>query len=135
LTTSTTFLPQFADVAEELALALGERPIRRGHEQHQIGARNESARQQLVRPLERVRARRVDEVDVAQQRRAGGDAANPVVPRCAVLLVGDHLDFGGGRRHAFAEDRRAHERVDERALPGVEFTDDDQEEELVELVE
>ena len=39
------------------------------------------------------------------------------------------------RRDAFLEDALSDERVDERALAGIEFPDDDEEEELVELDE
>ena len=39
----------------------------------------------------------------------------------------------GGRRHAFLKNGLADERVDERALAGIEFSDHDEEEELVQL--
>ena len=54
------------------------------------------------------------------------------VERVAVL---EHVDLRGRRRDAFLRDRAADERVDERALAGVEFADDDEQEELVELLD
>ena len=47
--------------------------------------------------------------------------------------VANQLDARGGRRHAFLEHALAEQRVDERALAGVELADDDEQEELVEL--
>ena len=67
LTTMTIFLPQSADRFEERALGLGERPVGRGDEQHQIGARHEIVGEPLVLADDGVGARRVDDVDVAKQ--------------------------------------------------------------------
>ena len=47
--------------------------------------------------------------------------------------VADEVDLRRRRRDAFVERRAAEQRVDERALAGVELADDDQEEQLVEL--
>ena len=51
------------------------------------------------------------------------------------VAVADEVNLRGRRRHAFVEDRAAEQRVDERALAGVELADDDEEEELVELAD
>ena len=51
------------------------------------------------------------------------------------VAVSQHLDLCRRRRDPFCEDRLAEQRVDERALPGVELADDDQQEQLVELAD
>ena len=84
---------------------------------------------------DRVGARGVDDVDVAQQLdRRGHDVQSLCVgalsDRRAVL---EHLNLSGRRRDAFLQNRLAHQCVDERALAGVEFADDHDEEQLVEL--
>ena len=62
-------LAPVADGLEERALALGERPIGRRDEQHEVGLRHELAGQPLVLAEDRVGARRVDDVEIAEQRR------------------------------------------------------------------
>ena len=57
--------------------------------------------------------------------------ANLTVERVAVL---QHVDLRGRRRDAFFDDTRASQRVDERALAGIELADDDEQEKLVELL-
>ena len=51
------------------------------------------------------------------------------------LAVLQHVDLRGGRRDPFLDDLAAEQRVDERALAGVELADDDEQEQLVELLD
>ena len=51
------------------------------------------------------------------------------------LAVLQDVDLRGRRRDPLVRDRRADERVDERALAGVELADDDEEEQFVELLD
>ena len=52
-----------------------------------------------------------------------------------VVAVADEMKLRGRRGDPFVEHGAAEERVDERALAGVELADDDEEEELVELAD
>ena len=52
-------LAPLADLLEEAALALGERPVGAGDEEHEVGAGDEVAGELLVPPDDRVGARRV----------------------------------------------------------------------------
>ena len=51
------------------------------------------------------------------------------------VAICEQLDLRCRRRHAFLEEALAEQRVDERALSGVEFADDDDEKEVVELAD
>ena len=130
-------LAPVADRLEEGALGLGERPVRRRHEEHEIGARHELAGQALVLAMDRVGAWRVDDLQVAQQfdRRGHDQRAGRIVVRREGRAVANQLDARGGRGHAFLEHALAEQRVDERALAGVELADDNEHEELVELTD
>ncbi len=126
-----------ADRLEEGPLGFGERTIGGRDEQHEVGPRHEIGRQPLVLADHGVGAGRVDDVDVAEQVGRSGDHLQAVLAdllgdRVAVL---QHVNRRRRRRHAFLQDRLADERVDERALAGVELADDDQQEELVELAD
>ena len=129
------FLAPVANRLQERALAFRERPIRRGHEQNQIGARHELARQPLVLAIERIGPWGVDDLQVAQQLDRGGHhhGAAVVVVGCGSRTVANQLDARGGRCHPFLENALTEQRVHERALAGVELTDDDDHEELVQL--
>ena len=56
--------------------------------------------------------------------------ADGLLGKVAVL---EHGNDGGRRRHALLHQRLADQRVDERALAGVELADHDEQEQLVEL--
>ena len=60
-------LPPLADVLEELPLRLRQRPVDRRHEQDQVRARDEVLGDLLMPLHDGVRARRVDQRDVAQE--------------------------------------------------------------------
>jgi hypothetical protein len=86
-----------------------------------------------VLPDDRVGARRVDDVDFAEERGGGGNhvkAGFAYLPfdRLAVL---QHIDLRRRRRHPFGDHPAAEQGVDERTLACVELPDDDQQEELV----
>ena len=61
------------DVLQERPLALGERPVGRGDEQHEVGLRHELAGEPFVLAKDGVGARRIDDVDVPQERHGRGD--------------------------------------------------------------
>src|SRR5580704_4412700 len=129
------FLAPPADLLEERALRFRERPIRGGHEQDQVGPRHELGGNRLVLPDDRIRAGRIDNVDFPQKRHrcrddVQGRTSNLTLQGIAVL---QNVDLRGCRRYPLLRDGAADERVDERALTGVELADDDEETELVEL--
>ena len=62
-----------ADLLEERALGFGERAVGGGHEQHEVRARDELRGDRFVLADDGVGAGRVDDVDVAQDRRGRGD--------------------------------------------------------------
>jgi len=129
-------LAPFADLREELALALGEGAVGGGDEQHQVGPRHEPARQQPVRAGDGVGAGGVDHVDVAQQGSGGPELADRARIRGRRLVrVPQQLHVGGRGGHPLLEDAFPEQRVDERALARVELADDDEQEEVVELLQ
>ncbi len=128
-------LAPVADVLEERPLAFGERPVRGRHEEHEVGLRDELVGEALVLAKDRVGARRVDDVEIAQERRRGGDDVHRFlldVP-AGRLAVSQNLQPRGGRRRPLLEHARARQRVDERALAGVELADDDEQKQAIEL--
>ena len=84
---------------------------------------------------DRVRAGRVDDVDLAQERRrvAVDDDAVAGARSCAWLAVDQQVDHAGRRRHPLGHDRLADQRVDEGRLAGVELADDHQQEQRLQL--
>src|SRR6185503_481084 len=56
------------------------------------------------------------------------------LPRHGVAVL-QHVDLGGRRRHPLGDDPAAEQRVDERALAGIELPDHDEQEQLVELLD
>ena len=131
------FLAPAPDLFEERPLGLGERAIGGRHEQHEIRARHELGGDRLVLTHDRVGPRGVDDVDLAEQRRRRGDdakrrAADLLLDSLAVL---EDVDLRGRRRDSFERHSAAHDRIDECALAGVELSDDDEEEQLVELLD
>ncbi len=123
------------DRRQEGALALGEGPLGRGDEQHQVGAGDEVARQLLVAANDRVGAGRIDDRQLAQH--IGGETACEQKP--LQRLLGRHVavtqqgDPVGRRRDALGQHLLAQQRVDEAGLPGVELARDHQQEQLVEV--
>ena len=81
---------------------------------HQVGAGHVFGGDLLVLADDGVGAGGIDDVDIVD------------ADRCHVRR---------GRRHAFFHQALAGERIDERALSGVELPDDDKQEELVELLD
>jgi hypothetical protein len=128
-------LPPVADALEEGALALGERTVGRGDEEHHVRAGHELAGDRLVLAVDGVGARGIDDVDVLEQLDRGGDDVERVFDRRAGdrAAVLDDVDVGGGGGDPLLEDLAPQEGVDEGALAGVELAGDHEEEELVEL--
>ncbi len=123
------------DLLEEKPLALGERTVGGGDEKHEIGARHEVARQFLVPAHDGVRARRVDDVQLAQQL-GRVRALEQVGLQLALRDVGppaQQVDTVGGRRDALGQHALAQQRIDEAGLSRIELARHDQQEELVEL--
>ena len=126
-----------AHLLQEDPLGLRERPIGRGHEQDQVGARHELGRDRLVLADDGVGAWGVDDVDFAEQGGRRGDDVQvglAHVPLDGVAVL-QHVDLRGGRRDPFGDHLAAEQRVDEGALAGVELADDDEKEQLVELLD
>jgi hypothetical protein len=73
-----------ADLLEEGALALGERPVGRGDEEDEVGVGDELAGDRLVLAEDRVGPRGVDYLDLAQQLDRRGDEHH-AAPRLARL--------------------------------------------------
>src|SRR5262249_52613446 len=123
------------DLLHERTFGLGERTIRGCDEQHQVRARDEARGEPLVLPYDGIGARCVDDVDLPEQRgwRGHGDEVRLHLPRGSVGAVLQHRHLRRRWRDAFLHHLLAGERVDERALAGIEFPDDHEEEQLVEL--
>jgi hypothetical protein len=133
-TATTTFLPQ-VDGLQERTLALGEGPVRRRDEEHEVRARDELASERLVLADHGVRPRRVHDRDLPEDVGGQGDHLGARARRgptrgVSVPQLGDPRRGRGGAllQHAVAD-----ERVDHCALAGVELADDYEEEHLVEL--
>ena len=124
-----------ANLLHEPALGLGERAIGGRHEEDEVGARDELRRHRLVLADDGVGPGRVDDADFAKEldRRLDDQQVGLADRLLGALAVLEHGDDGSRRRDAFLHQRLADERVDERALAGVELADDDQQEQLVEL--
>jgi len=76
-------------------------------------------------------------MNVAQDGCGSGDHVKVRIfdlPACRFPVL-QHVDLRRRRRHPFLGDAGADQSVDEGALAGIEFADDDQEEELVELLD
>ena len=130
-------LAPVADRLEELPLALRERPIGGGHEEHELRARHEVARQGLVTLDDGVRAGRVDDVHLAQELERQRDLLEVAAGGRALALgaVLDELDPRGGGGGPLLEHLLAEQGVDHRALARVELADHHQQEQLVELAD
>ena len=128
-------LAPVADVLEKRALALGERAIRGRDEEHEVRLRHELGRQPFVLAEDRVGARRVDDVEIAEQRDGRGDDIHGLLFDVAARRVAVAQDLQPRRRGrgTFFEHTRAGQRIDERALAGVELADHDEQEQPVEL--
>ena len=79
----------------------------------------------------------VDDMNVAQDGGGSGDDVKVRILDLAACRfpVLQHVDLRRRRRHPFLGHAGADQSVDECALAGIEFTDDDQEEEFVELLD
>ena len=130
------FAPDLSEKHEKFALALRQRPVVAGDEEHEVGARHEVGRECFVLQHDRVGAGRVDERERAQERRRGlnldGVVAAPVAFR--VGAVAQHGDLVGGRNGAFLHDSIAEQGVENSRLACVEFARDDDQEGGRELV-
>ena len=124
-----------AHLLEKRALGLGERPVGRRDEQHEIGPRDEVRGDALVLADDGVRAGGIHDVDVAEQLHRGRDDVQRGLVHLALDdgAVSKDVDLGRRGGDPFLEDAAASQRVDERALAGVELADDHEEKELVEL--
>ena len=130
-------LAPLPDRLEEGPLALGEGPVGRCDEQHQVRAGHELAGERLVLAQDGVRARRVH--DARSRAGLGGGGRSPRCPSGRVLRehLGAVLEDAhprGGRRDAFLENPRAQQRVDEGALARVELAHHDEQEGKRELL-
>ena len=86
-------------------------------------------------PEDRVGPWGVDDGQVLEQLDGGADdvRARPVSRPFHGLAVLQDLQPRGRRGHALLDDASAEERIDERALAGVELPDHDQQEEVIQL--
>ena len=128
-------LAPLPDLLQEAALALGERAVRRGDEQHQVGAGDEIPGQLLVAPNDRVGARRVHDVDLAKDLGRMG-ALQAGTPRAAVRYLGSvpqNVDAVGGRSHAFGQYPLPSRALMKLDFPGVELARNHQKKEAAEL--
>ena len=126
-----------ADLLEKRALGLGERTVGGRHEQDEVRARDEIRGDRLVLADDRVRSRRIDDVNVAQDRGGRGDHVQRGIadlPRRRLAVL-QHVDLRRCRRHSLQRHLCADQRIDERALSGIEFADDDEQEQFVELLD
>ena len=130
-------LSPLANVREEVELARGQRLEQARDEQHQIRARHELARERLFHPLDRVRPRRIHDVEIAQdiERVVVQVRVLPDRLRRPRLAVAQDRDRARRRQVAHREHLVAEQRIDERALPAVVLADDDEEKELVHLAD
>jgi hypothetical protein len=100
-------LAPLADRGQERALALRVGAVGRGDEEHEIGTRQEVARQRLVLAQDRVGAGGVDDRDLAQDRGGRADLADAVGPEPALDLraVAQDRDARRRGRHALLQHR------------------------------
>ena len=128
-------LAPVSNAGEEEPFRLGERAIGGGDEQDEVGAGHEFGGDPLVLAENGVRARRVDDVDVAQQLGWRRDDLQPVGADLASgrVAMDQQMDLSRGGRDPFFKDRIPKQRVDEGALAGIELAHHHEEEELVEL--
>ena len=129
-------LAPLTDLLQEPPLALGEGSVGRGDEQDQIGAGNEVAGQLLVTPNDRVGARRVHDVELAEDLGRVGALQQVRLPELLRHLgaVAENVDPVGGGRDALGQDPLAEQGVDEAGLAGVELAGDHQKKETGELL-
>ena len=133
---NSDFLAPVSYAFQEDALTFGERAIRRGNKEHEIGARDEIAGDGFVLAVNGIRTRRVYDVDFLEElHRGGDDFGGSVVGRLAVVLFAvlqkeDALRGGGD---TFLQNGRAQKSIDEGALSGIELPNDHQQKQLVEL--
>ncbi len=94
-----------ANRLDEGALGFGERAVRRGHEQDEVGPRHELGRQALVLADDRVGARRVDDVEVLEEVDGRGDRADARAQDVGRGrgAVADEVNVRGRRRDALVE--------------------------------
>ena len=126
-----------ADLLEKRALGFGEGAIGRRHEQDEIGSRYELCRDRFVFPDDGVGARGVDDMDFAEDLGGCGDDVHMGFTHMSTrrVAVFEDIDLCGRGCHALGRDSSADERVDERALPGIEFANDHQQKQLIELLD
>ena len=125
------------NLLQEGALALGEGAVGGGEEEHQVGAGHETGGNHLVLAHDSVRAGGIHDAEFFEERHRRGYFVQIGVQHLPrdLLPVTQNVDLGGGRRDALLQDGLPQQGVDESALAGVEFTNYDQQEELVQLDE
>ena len=106
-----------------------------GGEQHQVTARHEFLCQPFVIANDGVGARRIDNIELLEQRQwIGVDGEVFIHDLLGDLLAPLHqCDARGGRRRAFGQHFFAQQRVDQGTLSGIEFTHHHHQEQLVQL--
>ena len=131
------FLAPVANRRKEYPFGLGKRAVGGGDEQHEIGSRDKFGGNPFVLADDCVGARRVDDVDVAKQLCRRGQDSQPVGIglRLHSVTIFQQLDLRCGRGDALLHDGSSQQGIDERAFAGVEFADDDDEKQLVELAD
>ena len=130
-------LAPVADLLQEGAFRFAEGSVGAGDEEDEVAAGHEVFGQLLVLADDRVGARRIDEVDLLEPghgQAAHGHAAVGAWVRDRVA-VSDQDQFAGGGHDAFGQIVAAEQGVDDGAFAGVELSDDDDEEELLQLGE
>ena len=100
------------------AFALRKRPVGRGHEQDEIRARHEVARERLVFAQDGVRAGGIDEDDLAEEVHGSLESVDSRAIRGPAdhRTVAQHAHAGRGGGHPFFRHHLAEKRVDEGAL-------------------
>ena len=123
------------DLLQEGALRLAERPVRAGDEEDEVAAGHEMFGQLLVLADDSIRTGRVDQIDLLQpgNRQAAHRHTSVRARLLDRIAVADQNQFAGGRHHAFGQIVAPQQRVDDRALAGVELAHHHHQEQLLQL--
>ena len=123
------------DLLQEGALRFAEWPVRAGDEEDKVAAGHEVFGQLLVVADDSIRAGRVDQIDLLQPGNGQAAHRHPTI-RARLLgriAMADQDQFAGGRHHAFGQIVAPQQRVDHRALAGIELAHHHHQEKLLQL--